>query len=175
MGLETRDRMTGIRVAGIFVGSMAVVVATVITAGTQVTGSPIASAGPKPTATASGAADPHTNYRWYQELGTPYNTTQESLQAIASALDAGGDLARIHAACRQLRGASRQYDALLPGPDSRANFRIQGVVDDLNNAADTCLGFGPGINWEGIKPMMVYVDDANARLRSTQQILAPNG
>ena len=175
MRLGMCDGTTWPRAVGVFVGSAAVVVASAITVGTQVAGSPVASAGPKPTATVSGATDPGTGYRWYEELGKPYSAMQDSLQTIVAALDAGGDLSGIREGCRGLRSGSRQFAAVLPAPDSRATFRIEGVVDDLNNAADMCMGFGPGITWEGVQPMMSYIDDANARLRSTQQILAPNG
>lgn len=173
MRLSTEIRRPA-RVAGLLVGLAAVGVATAITAGVQVASSPIATAGPKPTATASGAADPHTAYAWYQKLGAPYNAMQDSLAAVGTALNTG-DVDALHAACRDLRVAAGQYAALLPSPDSRATFRIQGVVDDLNAAADICMGFGPGINWEGAKPMSAHIDDANARLRSAKQILAPGG
>jgi hypothetical protein len=163
---------TTARAAGLVAVLAAVIIAANIAPGTQLGTTPIA--GARPTATVSGAADPNAKYAWYEKLGDPYQAMDDSLKAFAAALG-NGDFPRLQAACRRIRAAGQKFQAMLPGPDRRANFRIQDVADDLALAADSCAALPPGAGWDTSKEMLSHVDDANANLRAAKQILAPYG
>ena len=166
------DYRTTIRAGGVILGSAAVAAAAVLSTGAPLANSPIASA--RPTATVDGATDPDTAWKWFQKIGGPYGTMDDALRAWSSAMSAG-DVDSMHAACYGLRSAAGQFQRILPGPNSRANFRLEGVVDDLYSASNSCLTLGPGANWDTAKEMLAFVDDAQARLKSAKEIMQPYG
>lgn len=156
------------------VAVMSAVILVAVAPGTPTAMTPMATAGPKPTATVSGAADPNTKWAWFQKMGEPYKSMDGALQAFAAALSAS-DIAGIHAACPRIRGAGRMFEALLPSPVARATYRIQAIADDLYQAADGCDALGPGANWTTAGDMLSHVKDAQDNLGTVKSILAPNG
>lgn len=153
----------------------AVVASLIATPGAELISSPVASAGPKPTASVEGATDKDTAWKWFnQKIGGPYLTMDDALRTWSAAMGAG-DTDAMHAACGQLLLAAVQFKSILPAPDSRANFRLEGVANDLSTAADRCQLLPPGSNWDTAKDMLTYVDSAKARLKGAKSIMQPNG
>lgn len=156
-------------------GAAAIISAAIIGSGTELVSPPIASAGPKPTASVEGAADKDTAWKWFQQKITgPYTAMDDALKTWSTAMGAG-DYETMHASCGQIRQAGARFADILPAPDSRANFRLQGVADDLTSAADRCSTLPPGTNWDTAAGMTDYINSAQARLKDAKSIMQPNG
>lgn len=169
------NRTKRIRLGGLVVGSAAVVAAAVIGSGTQFASPSIANAVPKPTASVEGGTDPDTAWRWYQKnIGTPYTTMDDALKAWSSAMQAG-NFDAMHASCSQISGAGASFQGILPSPNSAANFRLQGVADDLFAAGEACRALPPGTNWDTAADMLSHVNSAKARIKAAGAIMQPYG
>lgn len=156
-------------------GAAAVAAAVFATSGTQLVKSPVASAAPRPTATVDGAVDKDTGWKWFHKnIPSAYTAMNDGLQAWSVAMGAGNAPA-MYQACGQIAAAGSRFERVLPAPDSRANFRLKGVADDLHSAADRCFELPAQANWDVAKPMLRYVDSAKARLKQAQAIMQPNG
>jgi hypothetical protein len=156
---------------GVLMGSAAIVAAAAIAAGAQLASSPTALAGPKPTATVSGVADPGSANSYLSSIGPAWQLMQSSLQNLANAVQAA-DWTAINTSCQQLAGAAQRYQASLPSPDSRVTPRIQSAADNINQAVDVCMTWVPG-SQPDVAQLMSHVEDATADLRKAKTILAP--
>jgi hypothetical protein len=164
--------MQRVRSCGLFVAATAVASAGVVTMGTSLGGYSIASARPTATATVSGAADDNSAFKWYGELVEPYKVMDAALKTFSNGIRAQ-DVALMGDGCNRITNAANKFEATLPSPDAKVNFRIQSLVDNLNSAASLCATYGAGTTWESAAPMMDYIDDANNDIRVVKQILRP--
>ena len=169
---------------GRLVGLAAVVTAIAIGTGTQLANSPtaIADKGGRatpsvtgveavPTAIVSGVADPTSALDYFSSLSGGYQTMQAALQNIGKALQAQ-DFDSVKAGCQQLRSGGQLLKSTLPSPNSRVTFRIQSAVDNIDSAADLCMGLGPTSTQADLDHMMSFIDNANADFKTVKQTLA---
>jgi hypothetical protein len=170
-------------VTAILLSSVTVGIAIAVAAG-QVTSSPIASAAtitiPKPPAvvspaprTGSESAPTNSGGGWMSKAAPPLRDIQDSLQTVTNALNAH-DLAGMSTACQGLSGASQRLGATLPSPISALTSEIQGAVDLLNTASNSCTAFGPATSGDDLSAFTSDINQAMGHLQRAQQIAQSN-
>jgi hypothetical protein len=77
------------------------------------------------------------------------------------------------ASCRQLQNAGQRLGATLPSPNSAVTSEVQGAVDNISTATNSCGAFGTG--QADVNQINSSVSQAMAHLDKAQQILQGNG
>jgi hypothetical protein len=174
----------GVRAPGLAAGSVAVVIAAAITTGAQLTSSPIASAvgggggggvgfgtadPGTPTATVSGVADASKAATYWAKVNQPATDIENAVQAVSNAVN-GGNQDTLKNACQQLSDAGEELRDTLPSPDSEVTPRIQAAVDNIKDATNTCMTFGPSSTQADLDKFTSLINDARAHIKSAQHV-----
>jgi hypothetical protein len=154
--------------AAIFVGSLGVAITAVVSTGTSLVSSPMATASttkatpwvprpdflPKPVphpgtlVSAQGpnnAQDQQENAKWAAKATPPFQAIQKALTDLGTALN-GQDLPGMQRACRTVSGQAEKLAATLPTPKDDMTAEVQASVDELNAMVTACLADPPDVN-----------------------------
>jgi hypothetical protein len=155
-------------VAAIFVGSLGIAVAAVVSTGTSLVSSPMATASttkatpwvprpdflPKPVphpgtlVSAQGADNGQAqqeNVKWAAKATPPFQAIQKGLTDLGTALN-NQDLGGMQKACRTVSIQAEKLQATLPSPRDDMTAEVQGSVDELNQMVTACLADPPDVN-----------------------------
>jgi hypothetical protein len=155
-------------VAAIFVGSLGIAVTAVVSTGTSLVSSPMATASttkatpwvprpdflPKPVphpgtlVSAQGpnnAEEQQQNAKWAAKATPPFQAIQKGMTDLGTALNAQ-DVAAMQKSCRAISSQSGKLEATLPTPKDDLTAEVQASVDEINAMVSACLADPPDAN-----------------------------
>jgi len=183
-------------------GSVAVVIAAAVTAGTPLASSPTSTAAPTVTATPWSPGTPAWLPPGLQAMTPPparkptaqvslpspppqanasgswASATQAPLHDLQNAVQALSDAMKaqdmdgVKAACGQLNNAGQRLGATLPSPERALTSEVQAAVDDIGTASNSCSAFGPSGGIGDLDAFTSTLNDAWGHLGKAQQIEA---
>jgi hypothetical protein len=163
---------------------VAIVIGTAAVGATQLANSPIATAqtatpGPVPapppmrvTAQAAAPSQAKSPANWVSRAGPPFtdiHVAAKALVATMSAQDVGG----MTTSCQQLHNAGQRLGATLPSPNAAVTSEVQGAVDNISAATNSCDALGSG--GVDLNQVNSYVGQAMGQMDKALQILQGNG
>jgi hypothetical protein len=92
--------------------------------------------------------------------------------ALSTAVNAQ-DAAGMTTSCQQLHNAGQRLGATLPSPNSAVTSEMQGAVDNISTATNSCDALGTG--QVDLNQFNSSINQATAHLLTAQHILQGNG
>src|ERR1700694_1257127 len=150
---------------------------------TQLASSPIAGAqtatpgpvpAPPPMRVTGQSAPPHASSStdWVSRAIPPFKDIHTAVTALYSAVNVQ-DVGGMTTSCQQLQNAGQRLGATLPSPNPAARSEIQGAVDNVSTATNSCGALGTG--HADLNQFNSDISQPMAQLGKAQQILQGNG
>jgi hypothetical protein len=155
-------------VTAVFVGSLGIAVMAVVSTGTSLVNSPMATASttkatpwvprpdflPKPVphpgtlVSAQGpnnAQDQQESAKWAAKATPPFQAIQKGMTDLGTALNAQ-DVGAMQKSCRAISTQAAKLEATLPTPKDDMTAEVQASVDEINAMTTACLADPPDAN-----------------------------